>query len=116
MTVEFDMSEVNDLAQVLTRNQLAAKTINSANLTRIAATLRDATRNDAPVDTGELRDSWKIAGARDVRIVYSDARQAKFVEFGTATMPPQPHLWPNIPAAEESMLASLEDIGGKTFD
>lgn len=109
--VEFDMSEVADLAAELGAAPARVMRLSSSTMTRIAGKLRDEAKAAAPVDTGELRDSLEIQGGDGYRIVRATARHAYFVEFGTSDTPPQPFLWPAAGRAGAAMSDAFEKLG-----
>lgn len=108
MSIEVDVSELTDLARDLGAAGPKVKKASSASLTKIARQVRDDARAAAPVDTGALKDSIKILGGADWRIVRSDLRYSAFVEFGTSDTPPQPYLWPQARRAQESLTEAIE--------
>ncbi len=110
MSVEFDMSEVTALAAELAAAPVKAKRASSESLTKIAAKFRDDARTAAPVSSGALRDSIKVRGGADYRIITATARHAFFVEFGTSKMQPQPFMWPQVPTASRAIEDALGDI------
>lgn len=115
MSVDFDMSELSRLADDLGKVAPRVKRASSAEMTRIAAQLRDDAQAAAPVDTEALRDSIKVRGGADYRIVLADVRHAFFVEFGTSDTAPQPFLWPQAPKAARALEEALGDVGADVF-
>lgn len=114
MSVNFDMSEVADLAADLAAAPVAATRASSEAMTRIAARLRDDAKAAAPVDTGELRDSIVVRGGKDHRIVIATADHSSFVEFGTSDTAPQPYMWPQVPEASRALaeaMAAVDPLG-----
>lgn len=111
MSVSFDVSQVEALADDLGAAPVKVEKVSSAKMTEIAAQLRDDAKAAAPVDTGDLRDSIEVQGGRDYRIVRATARHAFFVEFGTSDTPPQPYLWPQVPRAAEAMTEAFAELG-----
>lgn len=116
MTADFNVDQLIKLAADLNRAGKIAPEASSKALTGIARKLRDDARSSAPVDSGALRDSIKVSGSRGSRTVYSDVRYAAFVEFGTSDTPPQPFLWPAVPAARKALIEGLVDIGTEALD
>lgn len=111
MSAEFDVSELDDLVADLAAAPKKAERVSSKRMTEIARQFRDDAQAAAPVDTGELRDSFEIQGGKDYRIVKATARHAFFVEFGTSDTPPQPFMWPQVPRAAEAMQDALAEAG-----
>lgn len=107
MNVQIDMSELDALASTLAEVAPKVRRVSSEEMTRAAAQLRDDAKADAPVDAGELRDSIHVRGGDGYRDVIADAEHAWFVEFGTSDTPPQPYLWPQVPAAAERLADAL---------
>lgn len=96
----------SDLTKIAKRMPLAA----SKALLKTAADLVDLTKQLAPVDTGALRDSYAALPLSSSRVlVGTDKDYAKFQEFGTSDMAPQPHLVPAFNQAEETFKANLEN-------
>lgn len=115
-SVTFDTAELAALARDFQRAGAQSAFLSAKTLTSIARELRDDARRTAPVDTGSLRDSIKVAGSRDDRVVYTDERYGAFVEFGTADTPPQPFLWVHAPKAGAALEDELADIGRELLD
>lgn len=115
MSVEFDASELDALADELAKAGPKATRRTSQDMTKIAAKFRDEAKAAAPVETGELRDSIKVRGDKEGRTIVADSRAAFFQEFGTSNHPPQPFMWPQIPAAVKRMSDALE-AAGDPFD
>jgi HK97 gp10 family phage protein len=61
-----------------------------------AIIIKDASSENAPVDTGFLRDSHDTAEIEGGAEIQVNADYAGFVEFGTSKMAPQPFLRPAI--------------------
>lgn len=110
MTVGFDASQLADLAADLGEAGPKAKRASSRDMTKIAAQLRDDAKADAPVDTGETRDSIRVHGREGYREVVATSRAAFFQEFGTSSHPPQPFMWPNADKAAERLMEAMEQI------
>lgn len=110
MTVSFDTSELDGLASDLAAAGPKVRAASSSEMTAAAAQLRDDARNAAPVDTGELKSSIHVRGGKGYRDIIADARHAFFVEFGTSDTPPQPYMWPQVPAAEKRLADALEAV------
>lgn len=98
-------------------NQLAARLAASAALAPAhaksvtedtAETISEEWAADAPVLTGQYRDSIQAEGNE----AFSTAPYAPFVIFGTSDTPPQDSLTPavdrNLPIADEAILDLLE--------
>lgn len=113
--IEFDTTELrkwgNDLGAA---GPMAARAA-SRRLTEVAGRLRDDARRNAPVDSGALRDSIKVAGGRNFRTVYTDVRYGAFVEYGTADTAPQPYFEPAIRPAYARLADALEDVGEESI-
>ena len=109
MSVDLDMAEVSALAANLADAAPKAQRASSESMTKIAAQLRDDIRDASPVLTGETRDSVRVHGTRDLRIV-SAGGAAFWLEFGTSDTAPQPFVGPQVPAAARRLEEALEDI------
>lgn len=70
--------------------------------------ITEAAKAQAPVETGELRDSIVIEGT-DVHVT---APYAGFVEFGTINVPAQPYLRPAADAAGETVESAARRVLG----
>jgi HK97 gp10 family phage protein len=103
MSAEFDLSDVTKLVADLAAAPARVERVSSAKMTEIASRLRDDARANAPVDTGELRDSIEIHGGKGYRIVRATAPHSFFVEFGTSDTAPQPFMWPAAARAAVAM-------------
>ena len=110
MSVDFDMSQVSALADELAKAGPKAMVASAVHMTRIAAELRDDARNAVAVDTGATRDSIRVKGTKNSRIVLADSRAAFFLEFGTSDTAPQPFLWPHVPKAAERLQQAMQGI------
>lgn len=51
---------------------------------------------NAPVDTGALKNSWKIENLGEGALIGSELEYAKPVEFGTFKSSPKPYVRPSI--------------------
>lgn len=111
MSANLDTSDLVALAGDLDQAGPQVRRASSRDLTTIAAQLRDDARAAAPVESGALRDSIKLRGGQDYRVVYTAIRYARFVEFGTSRTAPQPFLWPAAAAAEQALMEALEEAG-----
>lgn len=109
MSVDVDMSEVERLTVDFAQHADLIGKLSSEALSDIAAHLRDDARAAAPVESGALRDSIKLRGGSGYRVVYTALRYARFVEFGTSTMPPRPFLWPAASTAERALIDALDE-------
>jgi len=57
--------------------------------------LKNNTKSICPVDSGALKASIKVEKQKEMEYrVQSDKDYAKYVEYGTATMAPQPYFRP----------------------
>lgn len=111
MTVEFDTSELDELAAELATAPARAEGASSAHMTRIAALFRDDAKAAAPVDTRELQDSIVVrGGGQGSRLIIATADHAVHVEFGTSDTAPQPFMWPQVPAAAERLQQAMQGI------
>lgn len=63
---------------------------------KVGEKILNKARADAPVDTGRLKNSGFIEGARGQWVIGFSAPYAHFVEFGTSKMHAQPFLTPAI--------------------
>jgi hypothetical protein len=90
-----DMSEVARLARDLAGAGAAMEEVSDEILDKVAADVKAAAVSDAPVLTGELRDSIWIRKGKSFRKVGSSTRQGVFQEFGTSRHGPQPWLYHN---------------------
>lgn len=115
MSVDFDASELVDLAADLGAAGARVTRVSSTTMSEVAARLAVDAKRSAPVDTGELRDSIKVRGGQDYRIVLADAPHAFFVEFGTSVMAPQPYLWPHVGTAARALAAAHAEAASDIF-
>jgi hypothetical protein len=91
-----DMSEVARLARDLAGAGAAMEVVSDEILDTVAAEVHSDAKRDAPVLTGELRDSVRVMGkGKGFRRVGSSTRQGVFMEFGTSRHGPQPWLFHN---------------------
>ena len=61
----------------------------------IAQSVMSDARSRTPLKTGRLRAGWAVAKVADAEYIVSNpVRYAKYVEFGTRKMQPQPMLGP----------------------
>ena len=75
-----------------------------------AEVLMDESQTNAPVDTGELRDSHYVESIDQRRAdVIVDAEHAAPVEFGTYKMAAQPYLRPAIDMTENEIVNTIGD-------
>lgn len=110
MTVEFDASQLDDLANDLAAAAPKAVALSSATLTTISAKLRDDAKADVAVLTGDTKASIHVQGGQGWRIVVADDPAAFHLEFGTSDTAPQPFMWPQVPAAGAAMTAAFEAL------
>lgn len=91
-TIKIDISK---LQQALRSFESAVPQAISDALDEMAESAVQGAQANAPVDTGELRDSITV-GAKDNNSIEvgAGAEHAPYVEFGTSTQPPQPYLEP----------------------
>lgn len=111
MSIDFDFSQVDRLANDLTK---AAATITAEAETKVLEptgrqVLAD-TMAASPRLTGELAASWYMKSELGARVITSDVRQAFYQEFGTSRHPPQPSLFPAADRGEDQMTERLADI------
>jgi hypothetical protein len=90
-----DMSQVARLARDLAGAGAAMEEVSDHVLDTVAAEVQADAKRDAPVLTGELRDSIWIRKGKTFRRVGSSTRQGVFQEFGTSRHGPQPWLFKN---------------------
>lgn len=75
-----------------------------------ADAVADDARRNAPVDTGELRDSIHVEGSgRQTRVVVG-ADHGIFPEYGTRKMAARPYFWPAVERARQGYLAGWRAI------
>lgn len=77
----------------------------AAGVTALAEAIAVEARRDAPVGTGELRDSINVevtlgALGEVVAIVHATSPHALFVEVGTVNMPAEPYMTPALLAGQ----------------
>lgn len=82
--------------------------------------LRQNVSSRSPVDTGELRDSWKVKASGGsggmTAEVESTVRQSFFQEYGTSKMAAQPSAGPGLEATAPSFVADMERVAEKFLD
>lgn len=85
---------------------------NAAGLTRKTAEgIRDTAAANAPVDKGELRDSYQVEMVDETTVIVgSDCDHALPVEYGTSEQPAQPHFIPAAEAARAEFEAGLKTL------
>lgn len=98
------------LQQNLTKIAAMAPQAASKALLQTAADVVDLTKQLAPVDTGELRDSYGAdpIDSHTIR-VGSDVLHSIFQEYGTVNMPSQPHLIPAMVRSQNIFFKRLQD-------
>lgn len=112
MRASFDTAQVNVFdAQLKGLQDRLARS--GASVTGLAQQCVERIKADAPVDTGELRDSIHLAVVSDGVEVHADAPYAWFVEFGTLDTPAQPYFYSNIEILRSQLLAMLRNGGGQ---
>lgn len=109
MTVEFDMSEVADLAGDLAKAGAKADRHAAKQLKAATSRLRDDIERDAPVLTGDTKSSVSMKMSRGVGTVTAGSA-AFYLEFGTSDTRPQPFVWRNIPPAVKQLTEALAEI------
>ena len=108
---QFDFSEVVALADLFSKAGREALVKATAQLEEVARSTAAAARADAPVDTGELRDSIRVEGSGPyTRLIISNIEHSLYVEFGTSKMSPQAYLIPQAPQAERALIRGLSEI------
>lgn len=72
----------------------------------------------APVDTGNLRNSISTETASDglSAVVGPTANYGAYVEYGTASMSPQPFMGPAWDVVEPGFVQALEELAGGVFE
>lgn len=116
MSIDFDTSELADLATHFQQAGVVTQRLTSRRLTKAGQTLlREAQRN-APVDSGDLQNSLTLASGPNWREVYSELRYAKFVEFGTSDAPPQPFMEPAERIATRGFAEDIVNAGMKALE
>lgn len=116
MTVTFDTSELDDLADDLAKAGPEAEKATSAAMTMIAGKLRADASANAPIDSGALSASIRVQGGQGYRDVFSDLSYAGFQEYGTSSMPPQPYFEPAIRVAYGRLMKAIEEAGEESLD
>ena len=91
--------KLNSLSQVETEKSLME------GAERLAALIRD----NAPVQTGNMRNSVAAANSPDGALVSVDAPYAFFVEYGTSRMPAQPFVRPAIDEGKNLITNEIKD-------
>lgn len=89
----------------LTANLQKLAKIADTELTPGAAVLLESIRNNAPVNTGNLRDGYVIDG----NSIVTDVPYAADVEYGTQRMPAQPHVRPAIDEHQDAIAKAIAD-------
>lgn len=114
--IEFDISEVRELAAKLgTHSQETTIELRKA-LNASIGRVFQAAKSSAPVDTGELRASIRrTSGNRGdlYRRVWSATRQGFFQEYGTSRHPPRPWITPALQAEETTFINEVNKIVGR---
>lgn len=110
VSVDVDLSEVAELATELGEAGAKATGASSADMTKIAAQLRDDASAAVAVLTGATKGSIRVQDGDGYRIVKADDEAAFPLEFGTSDTAPQPFMWPQAPAAAERLQKAMEGI------
>lgn len=110
---DIDMTEVIMLAAALDLKNLDVAKKAAVAVKDAAQTTRDHARDNAPVDTGNLRDSLKMGGGKLTRRVVAAVPYSLYVEFGTSKMAPQPFLYPASDRGEEQLINDLAQIASE---
>lgn len=105
-----DMSEVLALAASLDLKDATITPKADAAVRQAATVTQGLAQLNAPVDTGQLRESIRISGSRLTRRVTARTPYSMYVEFGTTTQAPQPFLYPAGDRGEEVLIRMLADI------
>jgi HK97 gp10 family phage protein len=93
----------------LTRIANSAGNAAKAALLQTGADIVDMTKQLAPVDTGNLRDSYGAVPVSSHEVhVGTDTTYAPYVELGTVHMMARPHLTPAFAQAEPTFRARLK--------
>jgi len=72
-------------------------------------------KNNAPVDTGFLRDSIELEQDDEGVTVYTDAPYAEYLEYGTSEMHPQPFMFPALIEPIRTLPAAFLSFIRKVF-
>lgn len=104
------MSQVNRLERDLGLSTVAVPKIVKEEVQQEGRTLANRMRTDAPKRTGELADSVYVEDTSDGFEAGARADHARYVEFGTVNMAPQPFAFNNVDQSERDIASSLEDI------
>ena len=112
MSVHIDVSELHRLAGMLTTTAAAAPAKATVAVQRTVDQVHAAAISGAPVATGELQASIQKEGAGLEGRVWSDTRQAYFLEVGSPNTGP-PRAWLTGPAEDGSheLLVSMRIVG-----
>lgn len=107
MSFSVDTSQVARLARDLAGAGAAMEMASDDVLDKVGAEVQAAAKADAPVLTGELRDSIWLRKGKGWRKVGSSTRQGVFQEFGTSRHGPQPWLFKNGEKGGDAIAESL---------
>jgi len=82
----------------------------SAATEEIASDIVELARENAPVDTGELRDSIRVEVDGNDHTVVVGADHGAFVEFGTSKMAAQPYLGPAVAKVRRNLAKYFKGV------
>lgn len=117
MSVEVNMSGMDELLQKLETMGNKAGRIENQALKKAAETVLDSAKDKVPIDTGKLKDTLDIGKVKtkdgvkyiEVGITKGDNSEiyyGKFIEWGTSKRPATPYLQP----AYEENIRKVEEI------
>jgi HK97 gp10 family phage protein len=118
-----DTSQVEALAQSLERSSNRVGREAAAEVRKSAKRGVEAAKANAPVASGELRDSIGILSTRGngnagsfSMSFGSELYYAAFVNDGTSKMAPRPYAEPALAEVEGGFVKAMEDLGFKALD
>ena len=121
MSVEFDASELRNLAADLGNVPKLAGQLAKAAVKKTAKDIEGTAKTLAPVDTGFLRGGIKTSDLRSVSQdspeaeVRASAEYAIYQEMGTSRMAPQPFMGPAADQHTPAFEAAMAEIAAKAL-
>ena len=110
--LRFDMSQVAALSADLGKASGQATKLGQVVVRATAANVERAAKTNAPVDTGNLRNSitTQISGGGMTAEIGPAAAYGIYVEMGTSRMAPQPYLLPALDAKTGPFITAMERV------
>jgi len=108
----FNASEVRALAADLSEAPFKMQVAGSQALAKAAHDIEASAKINAPVDTGNLRNSISADINGMSAEIGPTADYGIYLEYGTSKMAPQPFLGPAFDEVEPGFVRAIEELGG----